>query len=129
MDGSQVCLYELRLNNDWFKDYSFTNPEHSEMSVSSKILFLILNIRQDDQIINLSYEGEKLQIEFTGEKSYDKFFEIPTMEIISEHLQVPNVEYDAEFHMESGIFSNLMSQLKIFDEKIVIEKYVKCLSL
>ena len=42
------------------------------------------------------------------------------MEIISEHLQVPNVEYDAEFHMESGIFSNLMSQLKIFDEKIVI---------
>ena len=120
MDGSQVCLYELRLNNDWFKDYSFTNVEHSEMSVSSKILFLILNIRQDDQIINLSYEGEKLQIEFTGEKSYDKFFEIPTMEIISEHLQVPNVDYDAEFHMESSIFSNLMSQLKIFDEKIII---------
>ena len=65
MDGSQVCLYELRLNNDWFKDYSFTNPEYSEMSVSSKILFLILNIHRDDQIINLSYEGEKLQIEFT----------------------------------------------------------------
>ena len=89
MDGSQVCLYELRLNNDWFKDYSFTNSEYSEMSVSSKILFLILNIRQDDQIINLSYEGEKLQIEFTGENSYDKFFESPLWKLLASIYKYP----------------------------------------
>ena len=121
MDGSQVCLYEIRLNKDWFQSYEYTNSDFTEISVSTKILFLILNIRQDKQIITMRYQGEKLEIEFTGEKIFDKYFEIPTMDINNEQMNVPAVEYDAEFHMESTIFSNLMGQLKIFDEKFKIK--------
>ena len=120
MDSSQVCLYEFRLNATWFTSYQLTSDESDFVSISTKIFYMILNIRQEHQSMNIEYNGEKMQIEFTSDKPYDKFFQIPTMEIITEDMVIPIQEYDADIKMESEIFRKLISEFKLFDDKLCI---------
>lgn len=127
MDNAQVCLYELLLKSEWFNDeendgsYSVNDEfNNTEVSVNVNFLHSILNIRQEKQSINICYSGEKVCIEFTSEepKEYDKYFELPTVDIVRQLMEIPDVEYDSDLSLETDTFSKMMSQLKIFDEKV-----------
>ena len=128
MDNAQVCLYEVLMKSEWFNgeenegSYNI-NDDHInvEVSVSVNYLHAILNIRQEKQSINVCYNNDdKVCIEFTSDnpKEYNKYFELPTVEIDRQLMEIPDVEYDSDLSLETDTFSKMMSQLKIFDEKV-----------
>lgn len=129
MDSSQVSLFEVNIKKDWFSEYEV--DEHvKEISVSTEILYKIINTHVEGQNITIKFDSEKaekLEIDFTNsdEKNkeqniYDKFFEIPIMEIDQEHLEVPEVDYEADFSITSSVMTTIMDEMSIFNENAEI---------
>jgi len=54
-------------------------------------------------------------------KIYDTHFEIPLIDIESEAIEIPPIEYAAEFSLSSTNFSNIVSQLRLFGDTMDIE--------
>jgi proliferating cell nuclear antigen len=52
---------------------------------------------------------------------FEKHFEIPLIDIDSEYMSIPEIEYQAEFSLSSVYFADMMSQLKIFGDTMEIE--------
>jgi len=54
-------------------------------------------------------------------KIYDMHFEIPLVDIESEAIDIPPIEYAAEFSLSSLNFANIVSQLRLFGDTMDIE--------
>jgi proliferating cell nuclear antigen len=124
MGNSQVCLFELKLQKDWFDEYEVTIP--SVMGIHCDFMFRMLGCLEDGQKItmNMSESADKLQVEFdsVGEnKTIRKCFEIPLMNLDSEHLEIPEQEYEADIAIMSDEFADIVSQLTIFGDDLRIK--------
>lgn len=123
MDSSRVLIFEMILSKDYFDEYENTNPV--VIGINSVILFNILNTRDKTQKINIKYENDsdRLQIHFTGEnkQEHDKHFEIPLIDLETDMLEIPELEYQAEFTIGSTNFANIINQLKLFGDSIEIK--------
>jgi proliferating cell nuclear antigen len=123
MDTSRVSIIELLLPSTWFDKYSYTVDVN--IGISSNILYKILNAREKSQNIHIEYNNssmDKLSIHFVSEekKHFDKHFEVPLIDLEVEHMEIPEIEYVAEFTIPSGVFSGLINQLKMFGESMDI---------
>lgn len=124
LDSSRISIFEVVFPADWFDQY-----EHSEnitIGVNSNTLYKILNTRDKSQQINLVYNSassDTLKIHFTSElkTEFDKHFEVSLMDIDSELLDIPDMEYDAEFIVGSANFANIINQLKLFGDTLEID--------
>jgi proliferating cell nuclear antigen len=126
MDSSRVSIIELKLPNTWFNSYTFTNKGDVVLGINTNILFKILNAREKSQRIQIVYENnlaDTLEIHFTSDDKtvFDKHFQFPLMDIESETMQIPEIEYAAEFSLPSNNFSVLINQLKTFGDSLDIE--------
>lgn len=54
-------------------------------------------------------------------KIYDTHFEIPLIDIESEAIEIPPIDYAAEFSLSSTNFSNIVSQLRLFGDTMEID--------
>ena len=76
------------------------------------------------QNININYaeSNDVLDIHFYSETKmeFDKRFEIPLMDIDYEIMEIPEIDYNAEFTLDSSNFANLINQLKIFGDTMDI---------
>jgi proliferating cell nuclear antigen len=54
-------------------------------------------------------------------KIYDTHFEIPLIDIESEAIEIPPIDYAAEFSLSSTNFSNIVSQLRLFGDTMDID--------
>ena len=125
MDSSRVSIIEMSLPKDWFDVYSHTVDV--AIGISSSILYKILNAREKSQNIQIVYDGDSsdvLSIHYTnetnGKNNYDKHFEVPLIDLEVEHMEIPPIDYAAEFTVPSGIFSGLINQLKMFGDSLEI---------
>ena len=125
MDSSQVSLFEIKLMKDWFYSFDVSENDEKEISVSTEIFYKILNTYIEGQTIiikNSQENNEKLEIEFVANDEikdvYDKFFEIPIMERNIEKLDIPDVEYEADFSFPSTIMTTIMEEMSIFNENV-----------
>lgn len=127
MDGSHVALYELFLDKYWFDAYKFEEGDLGTITISQDILERVLSMRQKNQIIKIDYSGnpDKLNIEFKNlkptEKEFPKEFCLPLMEVESDLLEIPDVEYEVDFSISAKTFNLLMAQMINFDEDIKME--------
>lgn len=125
MDTSRVSIIELNIPHDWFDKYNFTHSGDIVLGISANILFKILNARDKIQNIQLVYEtGEDtLSIHFTSDDKtiFDKHFQCPLIDIESETMQIPAIDYAAEFSLQSSIFATLIQQLKTFGDSLDID--------
>jgi proliferating cell nuclear antigen len=124
MDSSRVSIIELTLPSTWFDLYSC--EKDVVIGISSNILYKILNAREKSQHIQIIYEtdsNDSLSIHFTSEEknNFDKHFEVPLIDLEVEHMAIPTIDYVAEFIVPSGIFSALITQLKMFGETMDIK--------
>ena len=122
MDAGHVCLFELELKKYWFNKYEFTG-ENLNLGVNCEILHKIINCKSEYQNITLKTKKacERLIIELTpqeGQTGITKVFEIPLIDIESELLEVPDVEYDVDAEIVSSDLSNLISELSIFGKDL-----------
>lgn len=128
MDSSRVSIFEIHLPNTWFDSYTLgSNPDQTiTIGVNAVLLFKVLNARNKSQAICISQEvdeTDKLCIDLTSEASdsFDLHYEIPLMDMDTELLMIPDIDYNAEFSLPSRHFAELIQQLKLFGDCMDIE--------
>jgi proliferating cell nuclear antigen len=124
MDSARVMIFEITLPARWFDKYEC--QASNNIGISSQILFKILNTRDRMHHIRITSNtanDDHLNIHFTSEDKncYDKFFEVPLIDLESETMSIPETDYQAEFTLSSGYFSALINQLKVFGDTMDIE--------
>ena len=124
MDTSHVCLIELSLDKTWFDKYEINSGDKSTIAISTMFFYKIVNTKQENQSIELSFEGDpdKLNIEFTSnvKGEYKKLFKLSLIELDCDTLNVPSTDYTAELVIGTKILNNMSDQLAIFDEVVNI---------
>lgn len=124
MDASHVCVYELFINKEWFSLWDVTESETFGIFLSSfnKILHTCSSERQSI-LIHSNDLSDKLNIEFIGEDkgNFNKYFEMPLMDIDDDLLNIPDCEYDVDIIMESKKFKTLIDELSNFSDTINIK--------
>jgi proliferating cell nuclear antigen len=123
MDSARVSIIELTLNKSWFDEYTCNTDV--VIGIPVNILFKILNAREKVQTIHIVYENEgndTLSLHFTSDDKtiFDKHFQCPLLEIETETMQIPQIDYAAEFSLPSAIFGTLINQLKTFGDSLDI---------
>jgi proliferating cell nuclear antigen PCNA len=125
MDKSHVCMFELTLASTWFDSYE-ANQTDKIISLDSQIFSTLLNVVNDHYSIKIYQEDDDflnidlLTIEgITGE--FSKLFKIPLTDYDYELLQLPAIDYDAEFSMNSKKITEITNQMLIFGSDIHIQ--------
>jgi len=102
-------------------------------SPDSLEIHFINNEKMVEEIVNVVLEepsktkgkgkGQKKEkiTKISETKNYDKHFEIPLIDLEMERMEIPEIEYDAEFSLASTNFSNIVNQLKIFGDTMEIQ--------
>lgn len=126
MDNSRISILEIRIPNTWFDSYIHTANSSISIGLNASILYKILNARDKSQKVKIIYDegaNDTLSVYFEGDTKnvFDKSFEVPLMDLESETMAIPNIEYQAEFSLPSSHFQNLVSQLKMFGETMDIK--------
>jgi len=123
MDAGRVSVVELTIPNDWFDSYSVDG--NMTIGLNAVIFHKILSTRDKSQNIQIESDGDPdtLTVRFKSSDSavFDKTFEIPLIDIDSETMSIPAIEYQAEFSLPSINFNNLMNQLKMFGENMDVD--------
>jgi DNA polymerase III sliding clamp (beta) subunit (PCNA family) len=85
-----------------------------------------LSTRDGGQSIHIDFSSEHgdddpLYFHFTGENGFAKHFEMPLIDIESEIMHIPVIEYQAEFSLPSATFAGLIQQLQLFGDTVQFE--------
>ena len=142
MDKSHVCLFNINIKNAWFTTYETENKTVEPISViiDSNSLHTILSRSQDNNTLVLILDNaeEYMDIELlanhgkndngkndngkndSGKNEYDRYFQIPTLDLEQDNLTVPTIDYDAEFSLKTKQLCELTSQLILFGEILEI---------
>ena len=89
LDNNHCCLFECKLHQSWFDDYQFdAEQDTTQIGIHTATFYKVINIRQEQQVIEISSEGkdiDTINIHFTkGKKNFNKSFEIPTIDLDNE---------------------------------------------
>lgn len=122
MDNSQIGLFELVLVKEWFEIYEVNEPV--TLGINCEILFKMLNCLDKTQKIILEFDqlSDDLSLSFTSTEKgvIDKHFALPLMDINSQLLGIPDVDYTADLQLKGGIFEKIIEQLSIFADTVKI---------
>ena len=121
MDSAHVSLFELQLLSSWFETFEVAHA--TVFALEIKLLAGILCFRDKEQNIKLEIDedGDKLYIGLSSDSSLDKEFEIPLIDLDEERLSIPDVEYPADFIIDSKKFKELIDQMSFFGKEIIFE--------
>jgi len=135
INSSHVIIMEVVLPAAWFSVYS-VSPEISMIGLHSSLFYKVLKKREKHQKIHLECmdaNTDYIEVHLTSltegtegtsiidKTIFDKHFHIPSIEIETELVAIPEVEYQAEFVLGSDAFSNLVNQLKDFGDALEME--------
>lgn len=132
MDHSHISIFEVSLPSEWFDIYEHNSNASIKIGINSSILFRVLNSRDKTQKINILYNEshDTMEIHFTPINSiekndkntinaeFDKHFEISLLDIDNELIDIPIIDYQAEFTIASFNFANMINQLKMFSDNL-----------
>jgi proliferating cell nuclear antigen PCNA len=126
MDKSHVCLFDVKLNKTWFTEYSVINS--TKICFDSNVFHSIIAIKSDSQDLTITLSDENqdiLNINFDSAElkkgDFKKSFKMPLAEYEYEEMNIPNVDYDAEFSLSSKQISDMFSQLSNFGTDIIVK--------
>lgn len=124
MDSSHVCLFDAKIYNNWFDKYEILEDDLKNICINSQILYSILTMSQEQDSVTFHYAGESdsLEIDLTNAKGeFNKYFKVPLIDMETDLLEIPSVEYDVDFSIKSKKMSELISQLATFGDVINIK--------
>jgi proliferating cell nuclear antigen len=125
MDASTILIMLLILPKEWFCEYEVEKDE--VIGVSTSILSKVLSIKDKSQGLMLTTKednGDQLFVKFHCEDTklvFDKMFDIPLLDLDSDLLDIPDMDYSADFSLPSIVFSSMIHQLKQFGDVMRIE--------
>ena len=119
MDASHVSLCLLHLKNDGFNEYTCESPKNVGVSLSNMSKIFKCTSTDDELEIRVN-DLDKMCLDFRG-ASRTSEFEMRLMEIDSEYLQVPEVEYECVISMPSSEFQKMVKDVAVMGDTCSIE--------
>lgn len=123
MDKSHVCLFDLELDKEWFSEYIV--DEQTNICFDANIFYSMISTKSEEQkLVIKQISDDVLSIDFIniGKKSeYDKYFTIPLIEYEYDKMNIPDIEYDAEFSLTSKKITDMFGQLSNFGNDLNIK--------
>ena len=132
MDSAHACLFELLLQKDWFAEFNVSKS--FIMGIHCEFMFKMIECLEDGQKITMYMKetADKLSVDFDrleDSNTIRKCFEMPLMNIDSDHLEVPETEHEADISILSDEFADLISQLNIFGDDLQINCNMETINL
>jgi len=116
MDGSQIGLIELVLNRDWFVEYSVSQPV--TLGLNCELFDKVLHCANDKHCLSLHFtdDGDTLDVHLDCDEKeiINMHFTISLLDLQTDMLMVPEVEYDADITIRSKIFEKTIEQMMGF---------------
>jgi proliferating cell nuclear antigen len=125
MDKSHICLFEVNIQKAWFDEYIVDEP--NTVSFDTNIFHLIISTKQESHnIIIHSTSGEdNINIDLESQEhtkgEFNKHFKIPLADYDYDEMNIPVVEYDAEFSISSKKICEITSQMLAFGTDLNIK--------
>ena len=136
MDSARISILEILLPSTWFCTYKCDNETHTTtakytLGINTQIMYKILSARDKNQTINLQYNQEEdivninmRAIDESGAPipgaGFDKQFVLPLIDLDTELLGIPDIDYQVEMALHSSVFSTLIHQLRGFGDSLEI---------
>ena len=126
LDTSRVSIFEVYLPKSWFDVYNIIDENGAVVGINTNNLYKVLHAREKNQHLTMKMDDasdDKIILDMTSDNPtiFDKHFELPLMEIDTEMMHIPSMEYKADFSLPSNTFATLIDQLKMFGETLRIE--------
>tara|TARA_Y100000816_G_scaffold237528_1_gene183524 strand:- start:1935 stop:2714 length:780 start_codon:yes stop_codon:yes gene_type:complete len=120
MDTSQISLFEIKLNSEWFDEFICKKSCVIGLvcSVFYKVFQCIDNLEQKMTIV-FDEKKDTLSVKLEG-NNIVKDFEISLLDIDSEVLNIPPTVYDVDIEIDSVSIANYINQMLIFDETFTL---------
>ncbi|PNX85517.1 proliferating cell nuclear antigen large form protein [Trifolium pratense] len=121
MDSSHVALVALLLRSEGFEHYRCDHNLSMGMNINN--MAKMLKFAKNDDIITIKTDDGSDTVTFMFESpTQDKIsdFEMKLMDIDSEHLVIPEAEYDAIVRMPSAEFARICKDLSSIGDTVVI---------
>ena len=125
LDTNHCCLFECDLAASWFDTFEFNPTEDTQcIGIHAATFYKVINIRQEKQKIEMTSKGmqvDTINIHFTkGDNHFDKTFEIPTIELDGEMMEIPKHETAVDVVIDTKRISALASELLLFSEILTL---------
>ncbi|KAI9199432.1 proliferating cell nuclear antigen, N-terminal domain-containing protein [Polychytrium aggregatum] len=122
MDNSHVALVALLLRSNGFDPYRC--DRNLSLGISLVSLGKILKCAGNDDVITIKAEdsGDHLSLMFES-PNQDRVseYELKLMDIDSEHLGIPETDYDTVVRMSSAEFQRICRDLRVLSESVTID--------
>ena len=139
LDQSHVLMFQLVLGKTWFDDFEsdiveseIDDAESNTIYICSNLFAKILNTRFEHQTIKINFDTNSdninIVLESDDKAEFNKSFILSLMDAAHEALVIPDMEYTAEFSIESKKLNCLVDQLSLVDDIVNIhcdEKIIK----
>lgn len=117
MDMSHVGFVDYFLSA---KDCAgFKVPVPSVLGISTTVLCKVLATAGSSDTLTLAEHGETLRLTFAGEGRSSKF-ELPTLEIDADAVELPEMEYTATIKAKGSDFATAIKDLVLFGDSITL---------
>ena len=122
MDSSHISIFEILINKDWFDTYNI--DETTLIGLTANIFPKVLLTWTNDHSIKLNVSEEShLNISFekvSGNSEYNKYFQIPLIDIECERLHIPENEYTLDIEFDSKKLRKLIEELTMVGDVVSI---------
>ena len=109
----RICLCELMLSLEWFDSYEL--DENEVITIPTSGIYHCLHCYNDGQSISMNYNNKKevLNVEFTGEKTVKKSFDLITIDSEGITMDIPDIEYSVDVEMKAEQLNKIGSPFKM----------------
>ncbi len=131
MDKSHICLFELNIKKVWFDEYNVDEDNIDELNAmcfDTNIFHLIISSKQDSHNIIIQSsddDSDNINIDLVSQEhtkgEFDRHFKIPLADYEYDEMNIPIVEYDAEFSISSKKICEITSQMLAFGNDLNIK--------
>ncbi|KAI8552944.1 hypothetical protein RHMOL_Rhmol06G0307300 [Rhododendron molle] len=120
-DSSNVALVALLLRSEGFEHYRC--DRNISMGMNLNIMAKMLKFAGNDEIMTLKADDGSDTVTFMFESPTQQTivnFEMKLMDINSQHLEIPEVDYHAIVRMPSSLFASICKDLSSIGDTVVI---------
>ncbi|KAJ1918298.1 proliferating cell nuclear antigen [Mycoemilia scoparia] len=122
MDSAHIAMCSLLLRSEGFEPYRCDRVISLGLSFSS--LSKVLKCAGNDDVVTLKAEDDAdtlgLMFESPKEERVSQF-DLKLMDIDSDHVSIPDQEYDCTVHLSSAEFARICRDLSTFGASVVLD--------
>ena len=120
MDGSHVCLLDVKIMKPWFQEYE---SDDKMVCFHASIIVKILSLYLPKTILkmNTTENMDKLEIDLIYPDNIVKSFEIPLIDMDTELLEAGTNDYGVDLTMKTKVFDKYINEILMFGEVISIK--------